>query len=290
MMQKIKSMLGLAAGITFHLSGTLEVYAQDPQQSKSPGALCEHSKLNTQDADPLGAGALQLQFNFSYSEALRQFDSSWSKNSRGHVHEFSSEGVLTYGVTDDLDVGAGLSYSILSDKETDLEDGQGFSDLGIGAKWRFMEIKESGLAFAYLPALTIPTGKSETDEDLGTSQEFWSLDTRFAVVKDWRDDLSSNLDVGYEIPFGDKGNAQGCFSANGAIGYHLLPWLQPEVELNYSHDFNQNDPDSDLVAMTLGAALPLSDLICARAGYQRALAGRNTDDTGSFIISADINF
>src|SRR3972149_3706066 len=40
---------------------------------------CEHSKLNTQDADPLGEGAWQLQFNFGYSRAIRHWDPSWQE-------------------------------------------------------------------------------------------------------------------------------------------------------------------------------------------------------------------
>ena len=33
-----------------------------------------------------------------------------------------------------------------------------------------------------------------------------------------------------------------------AVGYQVLPWLQPEVELNYSNGFLSNDNDQEVLA------------------------------------------
>lgn len=253
-------------------------------------ARCEHSKLNTQDADPLGEGAWQLQFNFGYSRSARQWDPSWQEERRERSYEWSNQEVLTYGVSDELDLGIGLGYVWLGDDDTGLKSGHGLSDLALSGKWRFFEKEAWGVAFAYLPTLTIPVGKDSTTDRLGPSQEFWSLDTRFAVVKDWSERWSANFDIGYAAVFGNDGDYRGSFSANGAVGYHLLPWLQPEVELNYSHDFVHDDRDADLVATTVGADMPISDRVCARAGVQRGIAGRNADQTTAILLSVDMNF
>lgn len=251
---------------------------------------CEHSKLNTQDADPLGEGAWQLQFNFAYSRSTRQWDPSGKKEARGRAYEWSNQEVLTYGVTDDLDLGIGVGYAGLGDNDSGLKSVQGVSDVAVSGKWRFFENQGAGIAFAYVPTLTVPVGEDSTADRLGTSQEYWSLDTRFAAVKDWSNRWSANADIGYMAAFGERGDYRGSFSANGAVGYRLLPWLQPEAEMNYSHDFVHDDRDSDLVAITVGADIPVSDRICVRAGGQRGIAGRNADRTTTILLSVDMNF
>lgn len=251
---------------------------------------CEHSKLNTQDADPLGAGAWQLQFNGGYNDATRQWDPSWKEKGRHRAYERSNQEALTYGVSDALDLGVGLGYAWLADDDTGLQSGHGLSDLVASAKWRFFEKEEDGIAVAYLPTLTVPTGKKSSDDRLGPSQEFWSLDTRFAVVKDGANRWSANADIGCTTALGDGGFSWGSLSANGAVGYYLFPRLQPDVELNYSHDFVPHDRDADLLAVTVGAGLPLSDRWCVRTGAQRGIAGRNADQFTVLLLSADLNF
>jgi len=251
---------------------------------------CEHSKLNTQDADPLGAGAWQLQFNFAYSRSTRQWDSSGQNQPRGRAYEWNNQGVLTYGVSDDLDLGIGLGYAGLGDNDSGLKSVQGVSDVAASGKWRFLENEGAGVAFAFVPTLTIPTGKAAMEDRLGVSQEYWSLDTRFAAVKDWSNRWSANADIGYVAAFGERGDYRGSVSANAAVGYRLLPWVQPEAELNYSHDLIHTDPHADLIAVTLGAAMPLSDRVCARVGVQHGIVGRNTDQTTTTLISVDMNF
>lgn len=250
----------------------------------------EHSKLNTQDADPLGAGAWQLQFNFGYSRSTRRWDSSGKAERRGRAYEWSNQEVLTYGVSDDLDLGIGVGYAGLDDDDTGLRSAQGLSDVAVSGKWRFFDTKGAGIAFAYVPTLTIPTGKTAAADRLGTSQEYWSLDTRFAAVKDWSNRWSANADIGYVAAFGERGDYRGSFSANGAVGYLLLPRLQPEAELNYSHDFIHDDRDADLLAVTIGAGMPVSDRVCVRAGVRRGIAGRNADRATTILFSVDMNF
>lgn len=270
-------------------SPTLAGAAAGADKSRA-AARCEHSKLNTQDADPLGEGAWQLQFNLGYSRSTRQWDSSWKDEPRARSYEWGNQEVLTYGVADELDLGIGLGYAGLADDDAGLESGHGLSDLAVSGKWRFFEKEDSGFAAAYLPTLTVPVGKASTTDRLGPSQEFWSLDTRFAVVKDWSNRWSANFDSGYVAVFGDRGDSRGSISANGAVNYRLFPWLQPEVELNYGHDFIRDDRDADVVAITVGADLPVSDRVCARAGAQRGLAGRNADPTTAILLSVDMNF
>ena len=261
------------------------------EAGKSVGsAHCEHSKLITQDADPLGKGAWQLQFNGSYNRSTQRWNPSGKKERRGRLYELSNQMVLTRGVSDDLDLAIGSGYSWLADDETGLRSGHGLTDLTVSAKWRFFENEEQWVALAYVPTLTIPTGKDTSPDRLGPSQEFWSLDTRFAVVKDWSERWSTNFDIGYEAVFGDPGASRGSFGANLALGYQFLHALQPELEFNYSHDFTHRDQDADLIAVTVGAVMPLSDLVSIRAGAQHGIAGRNVDQSTTILLSMDLNF
>jgi hypothetical protein len=143
---------------------------------------------------------------------------------------------------------------------------------------------------AYIVGLNIPTGSSTDSGSLGTSQEFWSWGNTLVMTKDWGS-WTANADVGYSLPFGGKrGTAQGTFSANLALGYQVLPWLQPEMELNYARDFvDEGDPGENL-AFTAGLVMPISDLLRVNLGVQQSIWGRNSDQTTGFILAVKLAF
>jgi hypothetical protein len=205
-------------------------------------------------------------------------------------YEWSHRFVLTRGISDDLDLAVGSGYSWMGDDETAPRCGHGFVDLIVSAKWRFFKNEKRRLAFAYVPTLTAPTGSASSPDRLGPSQEFWSLDTRFAVVKDWSRRFSTNFDVGYELIFGHPGDSLGRLGANLAVGCQLLAQLQPELEFNYNRDFVRGNQDADRIAVTVGVVMPLSDPVCLRAGAQRGIAGRNVDLNTTILLSVDLNF
>lgn len=251
--------------------------------------LCEHSKLVTQDADPLGAGAWQLQINGTYNRTTQQWDAAWDRSQRELAFQKSGQIALTYGVSNHLDLAVASGYSRVADGAEGPRPGRGATDLALSAKWRFFERDARGIAAAFVPTLTIPTGARTTGKRLGPSQEFWSFDARFALVKDWENGWSANADAGYVAIFGERGDARGGFGANAAVGYRLHPKVQPSVELSYNHAFVRGG-DIDLVAMTVGSDFPLSPHACIRAGVQHGIAGRNSDRPTTFLLSVDFNF
>ncbi len=56
-------------------------------------ARCEHSKLNTGDADPLGDGVWQLQLNAGYSRSTAQWDDLGKDRRRAGARETAVETV-----------------------------------------------------------------------------------------------------------------------------------------------------------------------------------------------------
>ena len=57
---------------------------------------------------------------------------------------------------------------------------------------------------------------------------------------------------------GGASNDVGLLVCNAAIGYQALPWLQPEVELNYQHEFELGEErDEQVLWATAALVLPV---------------------------------
>ncbi|MBI5583016.1 MAG: transporter [Deltaproteobacteria bacterium] len=258
----------------------------------------EHGKLNTADASPVEPGSLDVEFGYGYTWAKNAWDRDGKSRSRG-LREEHSLGLtrsnfpwgVTVGVFQDFDLSLGLEYLWLFDgDQLNPTRGQGMSDLGLGARYRFLNWAEYHLEAAYIVGLTIPTGNSADGHSLGTSQDFWSWENVLVVTKDWGS-WTANADLGYSLPFGEKrGPARGTFSANLALGYQIFPWLQPEVELNYTRDFaTEGDPGENL-AVTAGLVLPINDLLRVNLGVQHSIWGRNSDQGTGLLLTVKLAF
>ena len=81
----------------------------------------------------------------------------------------------------------------------------------------------------------------------------------------------------------------GGFSASEAVGHRFTGWLQPEIELGYSHDFIDGGEDANLFSLTAGLAMPVSDRFCLRIGIQQDIAGQNNDRTTAALPSLGIH-
>jgi len=211
---------------------------------------CECAKLNTEDAWPVGPGEFELEFAYSFSRAARQWGNHWNGLNRGLTQEHAFELGLTYGVTDGLDVGIGVGFADIYDRDDAAEYGRGFMDVSLGAKWQFYHDDDLQLSLAYLPAVTVPVGRRSNSDHIGASQEYWSLDQRVAMTKFWGR-WTMNADVGYSLPLGEEADgARGTLDCNAAVGYQLCEWLQPEIEMNYAHEFVSGGDDADAIAQT----------------------------------------
>ncbi len=253
----------------------------------------EHGKLNTADASPVDPGHFELEFGYSFSQAKNTWDTDGKSRPRG-LGEEQAVGLtrsnfpwgVTVGVFKDFDLGLGLDYLWLYDGDNlNPTRGQGISDLSIGARFRFLNLEQYKSEAAYIVGLTIPTGSSNDSGSLGTSQGFWSWNNTLVMTKDWGS-WTANVEVGYSLPFGEKrGTAQGTFSANLALGYQILPWLQPEAELNYTRDFVEGDDGGEILAVTGGLVMPFNDRLRVNLGVQQGIWGRNSDQSTNFLLT-----
>ncbi len=76
--------------------------------------------------------------------------------------------------------------------------------------------------------------------------------------------------------------------SDAAAGYQLTPWLQPEVEVNYSHDFIDGDDDLDELAVTAGAIVNLPHGLRLDLGVQRIVYGRNAPFGTRFLVNFSV--
>lgn len=138
--------------------------------------------------------------------------------------------------------------------------------------------------------MTLPTGSDSNRDTIGTSQEFWSFDQTLVASKDWGS-WTANVDLGYALPFSNKrGDARGILNADVALGYQVLAWLQPEVELNYSYEYLENEDDAQIIAAMVGLVMPMNDLLRVNLGVQQGLWRENTDKTTTLLMAVKFAF
>jgi hypothetical protein len=255
----------------------------------------EHGKINTPDASPVDPGHFEIETSYAYAHSKRFFDNNSNAHARGLAREQAAGLSVTVGVIENIDVAVGGSYVWLNDFDTNdaelgPEKGHSFGDLDISGRYRFFESKEHSLELAYIGGFSIPTGSSSNSEEIGTSQEFWSFNQTLVASKDWGK-WTANADVGYALPLGDKrGDERGTFNADVAVGYQVLSWLQPEIELNYGRNFHAVEDDPQVLAITAGFVMPITDRLRVNLGMQQGVGGQNTDKATSLYAAVKLAF
>lgn len=95
--------------------------------------------------------------------------------------------VFTRGVTDALDLYAGLGYQRIAPTAPAAVE-RGWGNPAFGAKWRFDENEASKLSFALKPEVRLPVSKEREARGLGTARVSYSIsllmtqETRFGAV------------------------------------------------------------------------------------------------------------
>ena len=124
--------------------------------------------LITDDAGTQGKGKFQVEVNCEISRDKESEDYITTKETGNEIAAIAS-----YGLTDSMDIVLGLPYEqskIKEDGET-ISDEDGTGDMSVEIKWRFFE--NDGLAFAFKPAITLPTGDEE--KGLGNGKASYAL-------------------------------------------------------------------------------------------------------------------
>jgi hypothetical protein len=144
-------------------------------------ALAVRPPLLTDDAETIGKGKAELEFNGEYSH-----------NSDGGVTEKETliESKFTYGIADKMDLALTAPYKFIRVEDDEAFKEDGFSDLSLDLKWRFFEADEWGLAVR--PRITFPTG--DNDKELGTGKVTYSL---FLIATKEAKPWAFHFNIGY---------------------------------------------------------------------------------------------
>lgn len=133
--------------------------------------------LVTEDAGTQGKGNFQLEILGIYSKNKECKDEKIPCN---ESQQAGVEGVITYGITDTVDIELSVPYLFLRFNEGEtIEKTDGLSDAAIEMKWRFFE--KDSLSFAIKPGISLPVGNE--DKGLGSGRTAYYL--HLIISKEW---------------------------------------------------------------------------------------------------------
>jgi hypothetical protein len=129
--------------------------------------------LITDDTGTQGAGGNQLEVSFNRERTRTDGEDG----ERGETERVRSIPVVyTYGVTETLDVYAGVEHARIRFRGPEGNDrASGFANTVIGAKWRFFENEASGTSLAIKPEVALPVSSQREEDGLGTGRTSGSL-------------------------------------------------------------------------------------------------------------------
>ena len=131
--------------------------------------------------------------------------------------------------------------------------GEGFADTTLAARWRFLSLADPGVDLAVSLGVTVPTGTRAAPDRLGTSGGNWSVGGSVLASADLGR-FTLGAELGFSAPVGSRtSNDVGLLVCNAAVGYQALPWLQPELELNYQHEIELGEERDERVLWATAA-------------------------------------
>ena len=178
----------------------------------SPAAYALHP-LITEDAGTQGSGGMQIELN-----AMHERDRDGDTTTR----QFGPTVALTYGVVDTVDVFVAIPYlQLQSDSPGASVRSSGWSDPGLGFKWRFYD--QDNLSIAIIPAVLFPLG--DDTRGLGKGRTGYSLP--FVFTRQW-DGFAFHTHVAVSGNRNTVGEREHLWHASLAIEHQLtepLKWV-----------------------------------------------------------------
>jgi hypothetical protein len=219
----------------------------------------EHGKAFTGDATTVEPGRVEVELAYA--------PSWWA--TAGAVDRLSGEqhglaASVAVGLLPDVDarlvVGWALVHAAPQAPGAPVH-GEGLADTTLAARWRFLSLADPVLELAVAVGVTVPTGTRASGARLATSRETWSLAGSLVASADLGR-FTLGTELGFSAPVGARtSNDVGLLVCNAAVGYQALPWLQPELELNYQHEIELGaQPDERVLWATAALVIPVDSV------------------------------
>lgn len=235
--------------------------------------------LITDDAGTQGKGKFQVEINAEYGYD-RETEEAEDTEENITVKETGTEvaGILSYGITDSMDVVFGLPYqwNRAWEKGEMTSDDNGVSDMSIEVKWRFYEADGFGLALK--PGVTLPTG----DEEKGLGSGRMSSGLTFITTKEiepWAFHLNlAYTHNGYKLEEDRDANIKDIWHVSLASEAEVVNKLK--IVANIGMEKNPDKESNTHPAFLLGGLIySLSENIDVDFGYKAGLNKPETDRT-----------
>lgn len=246
------------------------------------GLLCAPSSLAarpliTDDSGTMGKGKVQLETGVEVS--------SWKDTEDGvETKENITEAsvALTYGLTESIDLVAGIPYAWRKVKEDGITvfDKNRFSDTSLEMKWRFFE--KNGFGLALKPGITLPTGKYE--DEFGSGRVTYGV--TFIASKEL-DPFAFHVNVGYTRNENKLDERRDLWGASVAATYQVIKGLN--VVGNVGLERNTDPERGTMPAFGLvGFNYAVTDYMVIDAGYKFGLNKQEVDH--AVIVGLTFNF
>lgn len=218
--------------------------------------------LASYNALPVPKNVLELEPTFSYSRSLGFFNSEGKYVNNSGINIASSLYFrATYGVSDVLEIGAGLATTL--------------DVLNLGAKVHLLGNDNFGIALM---------GGINSDIKSG-ARLLSSLERQFILGVTGHYLFSKELSVNTTIQYQDIRLYQGSdFFINSEFGYYINKNTLGIFGFGYNHFSNSESPDSKLFSLFPGFALERTNIIIVVQG-QFDLFGNNIMSTNGISVS-----
>lgn len=232
----------------------------------APTLLFAARPLVTDDAGTVGKGKVQLETGVEVY--------SWKDTEDGvELKEDATEvsAVLTYGLTETIDLVAGIPYAWHKLKEDGVVafDKNRFSDTSLEVKWRFFE--KDGIGLALKPGITLPTGKYE--DKFGSGRVTYGM--TFIASKEL-DPFAFHFNAEYARNENKLGERRDLWGANVAAAYRIVKGLN--LVGNIGLERNPDPERKTLPAFGLvGFNYAVADFVVIDAGCKFGLNKQEVD-------------
>ena len=212
-----------------HLHRLFAVFAfvSAPLIAQQPYA--ESAKLEVTDAPVLGKGVVEMEFGYQF---VRVHDVAGDPaHSRG-----TAAYTLAYGMTERLDVFAGVCWCERHQQGTALESGSGLGDGVAGLKYQFLGTPDDVWSVSALTALQFPLGVSYGVGRLRPGSGVWSVSPGITASMNQRR-FSVTAHAAGVLPV-EVSEEDPMLMLSAAAGYQIHPRIQPVLEIAYASGMN----------------------------------------------------
>jgi hypothetical protein len=165
--------------------------------------------LTVDDAAPVEPGKFQLEAGVGFVKG-------------GDVRRFDLSTTLAAGVGPGLEVGAAFGGTLEDRGGVNAETVAGVSDLGVGVKWRVVDLEEQAFSLALAPTLKLPTAGER--QGLGTGET--DFDLTLIVTQGVGPATAVDVNVGFTfVGEQDKTGYDGVLRYGLAVRHQLGEWV-----------------------------------------------------------------